>query len=523
MKTNWHYKHLIDLEYFCHQDSAADNHELHLRDRNIFLGRQAEPAFGDDPADRDLLHLWLTSRIADDFPAPERKSPGTIFRDTYLLGKNLAAIAGVIVGLTGGLSFFTYTGTTPVNVFHFLLLFVVSQLALVGFLVTACLLRPLLPGRKVPSFYTMLFRGMLSRLVAFLHKQWLRKIGAGQRSSVNHAFGIFKARNTLYGSLFYWPFFTLAQLFAIGFNVGLLAATLGKIATSDLAFGWQSTMQFTAGAIHRWAMLAASPWSWFVPRATSYPSLAEIEGSRIILKEGIYHLTTANLIAWWPFLVFCLLFYGLILRLLLLAAGKLMERAALRRLQLDTPACLALLRRMRTPLVTSQAAPEPDRSAAGHRKTSTTAPPRSMSTDLSGQVALLPDEIAALCPAERLDSWLQERGLRVDEVHNFMTGYDEDRQLLGLLAARQWRPGQGLFILMEGWMVPLVGFLTFLQELRNVLPPRTIISLGLAGRPQATGFSPVAPEDFVLWQAKVEALGDPYLTVFSLISRQDKQ
>ena len=151
-------------------------------------------------------------------------------------------------------------------------------------------------------------------------------MAAEKRVSVNHAFGIFKARSTVYGSLFYWPLFTLSQLFAIGFNVGLLTATLVKISTSDLAFGWQSTMQFSAEAIHRAVMLAALPWSWFVPPASSYPSLAEIEGSRIILKEGIYHLTTGNLIAWWPFLVFCLLFYGLFVRMTFFFIGKVMER-----------------------------------------------------------------------------------------------------------------------------------------------------------------------------------------------------
>ena len=67
------------------------------------------------------------------FPAPDRKSPGAIFGDAYFLARNLAVIKGILVGLVAGFSFFTYTGTTPVNVFHFLLLFVISQLALVGF------------------------------------------------------------------------------------------------------------------------------------------------------------------------------------------------------------------------------------------------------------------------------------------------------------------------------------------------------------------------------------------------------
>jgi hypothetical protein len=518
MKTNWQYNHIIDLEYFCHQDSDTDNNKLHLRDRNIFLENQQQLSNEREATNRDLIRLWLTERIQKDFPGPDRKSPGTIFGDAYLLARNLSVIKGIFVGLIAGFSFFTYTGTTPVNVFHFLLLFVVSQLALVGFLLGACLLHRLLPRLKIPSFYSLLFRGMMGKIVSFFHKQWLRTVTTEKRVSVNHAFGIFKARSTVYGSLFYWPLFALSQLFAIGFNIGLLAATLVKISTSDLAFGWQSTMQFSAEAIHRAVVLAALPWSWFVPQANSYPTLAEIEGSRIILKEGIYHLTTGNLIAWWPFLVFCLLFYGLFVRMALFFAGKAMERTSLQNLKLDTPACLALIRRMQTPLVSTQAKPEPKKTTTENYPKLAKQTVPSSAPNLSGQVVLIPDDIYPLCPTEKLEPLLQSRGFAIKKVHRFMVSYDEDQQLKQLLAEKQWEPGEGIFILMEGWMVPLVDFLSYLKELRAILPKNGVIHLGLVGRPDVTAFTPVAPEDFTIWQQKIEAAGDPYLTIFSLIS-----
>ncbi len=427
-------------------------------------------------------------------------------------------IIGIVVGLTGGFSFFTYTGTTPVNVFHFLLIFVVSQMALVGFLLGALFLRSLLPELTIPSFYALLLRRMMGKIVAFFHKQWLRTVTAEKRSSVNHAFGIFKARSTIYGSVFYWPIFALSQLFAIGFNIGLLAATLIKISTSDLAFGWQSTMQFSAEAIHRGVMFAASPWSWFIPQANSYPTLAEIEGSRIILKEGIYHLTTENLIAWWPFLVFSLLFYGLFVRLTLFLLGKLMEHRSLHHLKLDTPACLALIRRMQTPLVTTQAAPELKKTASVDNPEVMQQPPSGSVPHLTAQVVLIPDDIYPLCPPEKLEPILQNRGFTIAEAHRFMVSYEEDQQLKQFLTERVWQPGEGIFILMEGWMVPLVDFLTYLKELRNCLPENNIIHLGLVGRPDTTIFTPAAATDLTIWRQKIEALGDPYLSIFSLIS-----
>lgn len=518
MKTKWQYNHIIDLEYFCHQDAEKDRTELHQRDRKIFLRHQDQLRNESEPANHDLIRLWLTKRKEADFPGPEKKSPGTIFGDVYFLARNLAAIKGIFVGLAAGFTFFTYTGTTPVNVFHFLLLFVVSQLFFVGLLITAWLLRPLLPMLKLPSFYSFLFRGILTRLVSFFHKKWLQRMDAGQRTSVSHAFGIFKARSSIYGFLFYWPLFILSQLFAIGFNIGLLAATLLKITTSDLAFGWQSTIQFSVEAIHRAVMLAALPWSWFVSQQTSYPSLAEIEGSRIILKEGIYHLTTGDLIAWWPFLVFCLLFYGLFIRLALFITGRIIERTSLRKLKFDTPAFLALVRRMKTPLVSTQAAPEQRETETENHSEPRQHPSLPSPSHLVPQTVLIPDDIYPLCPREKLETFLQERGLAIEDTHRFLVGYDEDRQLLQLLADKQWRPEEGIFILMEGWMVPLVDFLSFLKELREIMPANAIIYLALVGRQDKTAFTPVTSEDFTIWQKKIEAIGDPYLTVFSLIS-----
>ena len=517
MKTTWQYKHIIDLEYFCHQDADVDDNTLHQRDRNIFLDNQEQLGSERTPTNRELIQSWLTERIEQNFPAPDQKSPGTIFDDTYFLAKSIAFIIGIFVGLTGGFSFFTYTGTIPVNVFQFLLLFVVSQLTLVGVLLGALLLRFLLPGLKIPSFYALLLRRMIGNLMGYLHKQWLRT-PAGKRADVSHALGIFKARSTIYGSLFYWPIFALCQLFAIGFNIGLLSATLIKISTSDIAFGWQSTMQFSADAIHRFVMFAALPWSWVVPQASSYPTLLEIEGSRIILKEGIYHLNTGNLIAWWPFLVFCLLFYGFFVRLTLFLVGKVMERRSLHNLLFDTPACLALIRRMQTPLVTTQAAPELNKTTSTTKPGLGHPPPFGAAPNLLAQVVLIPDDIYPLCPHEKLEPLLQRRGCTIKEIHRFMVSYDNDQQLKQILAKRTWQPGEGLFIVMEGWMVPLVDFLSYLKELRTILPKNNIIHLGLVGRPNATVFTPTAPADLNLWRQKIEALGDPYLSIFSLTS-----
>lgn len=516
MKTTWHYQDIIDLEYFFHRDKDADESDLHRRDRNISLERQKRLGIANGLSPSELIRLWLAARIESDFPGTEQRSPGTIFRDTHLLAKNLAGIKGLLIGLIAGLSFFGYTGTTPVNVFHFLLFFVVSQLILAGLLCCGWLFRLVMPGMRLPSFYSLLFRGMFNRLASFFHKQVLRNLDADKRASIGQAFGIVKARGTVYGSLFYWPLFVLVQLFGVGFNIGLLAATLLRITTSDLAFGWQSTLQVSAETIHRAVQLAALPWSWLSPLTGGYPSLAEIEGSRIILKDGIYHLATENLIAWWPFLVLCLVVYGLFLRLALIMLGRMVEARALRRLNLETAACLSLVRRMRTPLVSTQAAPEPERCGIDNGWTQEQSEPQPRAPSLLPQVVLIPDDIFGICPAAKLDPLLHNRGLAIKSVHKFMAGYDEDQEIKSMLADSCRSPEDGIFILMEGWMPPLVAFLTYLRELRGILPQKTMIHLGLVGRPVLNGFTPLDPRHLKLWRKKLTAIGDPYLHTFSL-------
>lgn len=514
MKPTWHYQDIVDLEYFFHRDTETTETDLHQRDRNIYLERQPLLDKTEELSRGELIRLWLTARIEGEFPEAEKRSPGTIFGDTHLLAKGLAGIKGLLVGLIAGLSFFGYTGTTPVNVFHFLLFFIASQLVLAILLCSGWLFRLVLPGLKLPTSYSLLFRGMIGRLAGFLHKQWLRNLDAGKRASFSQAFGIVRARGAVYGSLFYWPLFGLVQLFGICFNVGLLAATLLKITTSDLAFGWQSTLQVGSEAIHRAVQLAALPWSW-LPLAGGYPSLAEIEGSRIILKEGIYHLATENLIAWWPFLVLCLIFYGLLLRFAFFAVGKVVEGRTLRLLNFDTAACVALARRMRTPLVSTQAEPEPARPSRNGWIPQQSQPQPGTPAPIP-QTVLIPDDIFGICPVAKLEPLLRDRGLAIKSMHKFMTGYEEDQEIKNMLAASCRGPEEGIFILMEGWMVPLVAFLTYLKELREILPERTMIHLGLVGRPVRSGFTPLTPQDLKLWQKKLAAIGDPYLYVLSL-------
>ena len=510
----WDYPQLVDLEYCLNQDRDIPEAQLHQRDRRIFLDRQeslTEAAKGDQ---RSLLRLWLTSRIDDDFPTLEEKSPGTIVAEALHLVRTLATFTGLLIGLICGFSFFAYTGETPINVLQFLLLFIASQHLLIAALLFAWVIRRLTPKHPPPTFYSLAFKSMLVRAVSLLNRRWLQQIAADKRGAAQHAFGILRMHSARYAGLFYWPLFGMAQLFAVGFNIGLLTATLIKLATSDLAFGWQSTIGMSAAVLERVTQLIALPWSWFFFPG-GVPTLTEIEGSRIILKDGIQHLANQDLVAWWPFLVICLLVYGLLPRLALLFLGRVMARHSLARLTFTTPPCQALIRRMVTPLLSTQASPERYRQAttdSGDLLKTENQP----GVEFLSVVLLIPDDIFDLFPQNKLAELLAPQLLAPGERHRFLLGYDEDQKLYRQLAGRIWSDQEALGIVMEGWMPPLVDFLTVLRTLRRTIPPQKIIHLGLLGKPVGSTTAPLSTGDWIVWEQKIASLADPYLHLFSL-------
>jgi len=516
MKQNWNYQNYIDLEYFFHEDADNPPMQLHERDRDIFLEKAGELV--DNPPDQHkLISLWLNERIHHEFPGKENKSPGEIFLDSHSALKVLLVIIGIFLGVGAGLSFFTYSGTTPVNVFHFLIFFVFSQILLTFLLACSLLLRRL-TGTTVslPSFYSLFFGTLFKKLVQVTSKQWNRNLSASKKDSANQAVGLVKLQGRKYGSLFYWPLFTLSQILTFYFNIGLLGATLFKISTSDLAFGWQSTLQFGAASLYKIIQLIALPWSWFIPRVTAYPSLEEIEGSRILLKEGIYHLATKDLVAWWPFLIFCLLFYGLFFRGICYLGGKWMEKRSLNKIKLNSGPCRRLIQRMLTPLVSTQAQPELKKTKSEAIEGKETSQP-TVGNYLFSQYILIPDDIYNTLPMESFEKILHNLGFAVKEKLKFMADYDRDQEIKEYLQQQPWENDTGLLILMEGWMVPLIDFLTYIEELRSVIAKETVITITLIGRPAKTVFTTVLQDDYTIWRKKIQALADPYLNLFPLI------
>ena len=516
MKGYWTYGDLIDLEYFLDVDRETLQADLHHRDRQIFLDFSEEDQ--EDTVD-SLIRRWLFCRRSQVFPAG--KSPGHGVTEAFKTFSIIVMLCSGILGLTGGLGFFTYSGTTPVNVINFLFLFVFSQLLMLLFLFAGAGLR--LAGAHIfPAPVTGLYA---SSVAWFLNRSkklshYLPSTSSGRISQFE---AVLKKQRVLHGPVFYWPLFSLSQRAMVCFNGGLLAATCFRILTSDIAFGWQSTIQFSTDFIARTVRTLALPWSWIVPHQYGYPSAAQIEGSRIILKDGIYHLQTQDLVSWWPFLVLCILFYGIIVRLLLVAAGKAGQWRALRNLKTDRPAVVQLVNRMKTPLVKSQAAGSEQSSAAEQRpdpESSYSMKPGSTSSEL---LLLFSDDISDNYASSVWEQHLISSGFSVSDCEIYRQSPEANHDLFERLRSESGSGSEGIMLVMESWMPPINETLDLIRALRSTFGEKQAIYVGLVGEgsDRHTIYRP-DPVERKIWRQKLDTLADPYLSLIDIgIQHQD--
>lgn len=515
----WRYRDIIDLEYFLHQDadslSEGKQEELHERDRNIYLDSVVTGIGPDETPDRHtIIRTWLNRRREKE-NGMATVPPGESFASLYGSCRFIFFVAGLLLGGGAGASYLTYTGDRPVNVFVYFSVFVVLQLILLLLLFVFSLYR--LRRRSFLSsspLYMLIGRFML-RILLSARNHAAATLSADRRLQAEFALGTIVSKTRTYGFLFFLPIFILTQLFAIGFNLGLLGATLFKVITADIAFGWQSTIQMSPAAVSTLAEKIAMPWSWAVQGELAYPSLAQIEGSRIVLKEGIYHLATPDLVSWWPFLCFAVLVYGLLPRVVLLLGAAFAQRKKLAALDFRQGSCEQLLLRMTTPLVATRgrtvdktAGRDRGASGGGYAETPPAAGGRIAGKNL---LVMIPDEIFDSCSRQEIELLVNRGG--VYDIKDFLRIHEEyaaDRELLAGLRNSARMEESDILIIREAWQPPIMEYIDFIRQLRLALGDGPCIRIGLIGKPAAdTVFTPVKDENREVWVRKVAAMGDP--------------
>lgn len=513
MKSRWHIKDIIDLEYFLGGDAPSET------DRSVYIEhiRPLTEADSRHAAPRFILRTWLDYRRASEKErlGADTILPGDAFDEIHQLLCYLLMIAGIAAGAGLSFSLLSYKGTEPLNVSLYLGAVVGTQLLLLLFLLSALLISMFRrSSARAPLIYSFL-GSILVKMILTVRDSAMKKLSAAHRISLEAAIGMAKGKKTVYGALFYLPLFIIAQLFGMGFNIGVLGATILRVIGADIAFGWQSTVQLSPNIVYRIVKLIALPWSWFVEVSVAHPTLAQIEGSRMILKDGIWRLATADLVSWWPFLCFAVLFYGFLPRLILFVLALIAQYRSLGRLEFSHSACNKLLRRMKTPVVSVKSNGVEVKEQKSQQEYQIIEKPVKINPDDPKAVVLISDDIFEQCDDNRLKQLIEKNIGSYQIIRKIRIGADK-------LADKNKIAESGhvnVLILQEAWQPPIKEFLLFLREIRNAIGNKSIIGVMMIGRPKPhTIFTPVNEENFKIWLRKIGSLADPYLSAERLVT-----
>lgn len=539
-----HLRDIIDLDFLLSLDEREKSgslDEILARDRDIF-NHLDNP----DLDDKGLIFSWLSYRRLVFFhetkgfsshPAPDRTQvpvgyqdlprdilPGTLFSNLFKWMACGLGVTGFVLGVLMVYSFLAYHGSRPVNVTVFASFFIIFQ-ALLSVLACGVMLNRMVrkQGRTIGfgiSFSPALVSGFFFKKLSGLLKKTKNMPGGGAMAAMADAGSLVVMKNREYNGVLFWPFFILSSFFALSFSTGALCGTLFRVLVTDLAFGWQSTLLTSGTQVHDLISWMAMPWSWLSSGTFALPSLVQVEGSRILLKEGILGLATEHLVSWWPFLCMGILVYGVMFRGLLVLGAGLAQRKAMAQFDFQQPKYKRLLAGMTSPKMdmdiqetpTSQVKnrpplPNPDIPCSADleppHKIRGTVLPRSQGRAL----ILASSQVYQGADLETINQIVEQQlGVEVSQVYPITFDFDADQGGFPVLAS-----GTGqVIVLQEVWQPPIRGLLHYYTQVKNQGFSDTPLWIVLTQTPGEPVLGVDAGDvNFKVWKKAVSQLNDP--------------
>lgn len=482
---NSKYIDIINKEYLLEDDKGRPWEELHKRDRSIYLQAMTSGVLKKHSSKHDLLKSWQSARLTT-LPNIEDLSQFLCAATKYT--SYIFLCLSFLLGITVMASFLYYTGQKAVNVLSFFLTFIVVQWC---FLLISFFLHQ--KPTQSPCFF------FIKRTINFLSQKIIKQAHTQKREELHLLLGILWQKSDFIALL--KPYiFVLQQKVALVFNLGLLFILSLKIIGTDLAFGWQSTLHLTSEGIFRLVQILSAPWAW---TGFPTPNMAQIIGSKITLKDGIFHLFQSDLASWWPFLAMSLISYVFLPRCILLVYALVQERRTLTRFSQNNRHCKNILQRMQSPVVESHIDVTSKYLKTSPKKNS---PSFTENSQYKKALLLVSYDIFPLEP-KTLQQWLQEEGYSDTEQLPFMKNYGEDKALLSNLTNSE----KDIVLFMEAHMPPLAEFLSFLQRLQD--KTEAYVHISLVKLTQHAFSKIVSRDSFQIWNQKVNALGNNHIRV----------
>ena len=478
---------LVDIHQQLETDQALSREQLKLRDRQIGLSVPKNLA----TADSTRLRYWInTLRQQNADESPPTKLPGGT-----AVQRSIRTIVGILWLIGGGCGWVLgravlhYDGSAPVNIISTLLILVgLQSLTLVALMVLSA------GGfSRLQESLSIINPARLVALVsARLSPRWREQLQQLTTQSGIAGRGI-ERRLLVY----------MSQHFTVALNIGIIAALMFLVMVSDLAFGWNTTLNLENTQAARWFQTVAIPWQGLMPEAV--PDISLVESSRYYRLEGQLrsgNWSAAKLGTWWLYLLLAVVTYGLLPRLgALVLTGVGYDRALLRAME-TLPGASQVVARMQAPLVSTvadQAETENDDHDAAmplHRRQSAAAID-ALVVEWSGATANKSD--------------LRQSGIEPQQI--FAAGghqsLAEDRNITAHIA--EHRP-QGVVIVVRAWEPPMLDFNDFIQSLREQLPPGCPLIVMLAAMERQK----VTTEQLRAWETAVYSLRDSALYVETL-------
>ncbi len=359
--TRWQLPDLLDFDYYVDRDEArlrtdpGERKRLTDRDRRLYSERIAPhvDAAEHSPQHRSAaLRRWLGIRRNAEDPSLQALLPGSAFARGQRLVTLGLGVLGFLAGMGVAAALLQYDGQRPVNVSWYLFILVLLQLLLLGG--TAAIWyarrsRAMQSAVQDLSLIGHVLKPLFARTAGWVQRQRLAHMPPDVREQAKARQGLIGGHFALYGPAAFLPMLIPPQAFGICFNLGAIVTTVALEWFTDLAFGWGTALNVSPGTIHGIAQFIALPWSWLFGEGVGFPTLEQVQGSRISLKDPLFIMDAEALRSWRSFLVLAVFTYGLLPRLVLLALSMQRVRRTLDALPFTHQRTQSLYARMITP------------------------------------------------------------------------------------------------------------------------------------------------------------------------------
>ncbi len=475
---------LIDIKEQIDLDRDIDRATLRKRDREIGLSEDGK----NNSAKSKIVRLrsWINQIRSSTETSSKGQKVDKSMRSIIVVCWLVGAVSGYLLAS----SVLAYDGSQPVNLLIALLVLIgVQTLALL----LLCVLLMFNQTKILEALAVLNPANLIMHLISKIQPTW--------KEAIEKYFSRFKSSGE-FGLL---PQMTtyLAQHFAIALNIGMLASLFYLVTVSDLAFGWNTTLNIQNETVSQFLQGIATPWQAVLPAAVPDDSL--VEASRYYRLQSKLHSEgweARELGTWWLFLAMCIVVYGFLPRLSALVIAGIHYDKCVTRATLSLTGSSQVLARMSDPLVSADAQ-SPEVSVP----VSVTRP------GLPGRQAARKIECVLVewSGCEATDKALTKVGI---VPHSRLQAggrqtLSEDKVTIKATSQIQ---AEGIAISIKAWEPPMLEFIDFITLLRKSVSANLPIIVLLKPLPDQT----VSTTQIETWETALGAVSDSALYLESL-------